>query len=130
MEIFCTVCKCDVQARLTDGKERYPHRPDLYDIPFWRCDTCGNYVGCHHKTDNPTRPLGCIASPEILSARKKIHAILDPLWKSGKIKRGKAYAHVTHRLGYEYHNGEIRTVEEARTIYKIVAQLHNELAKN
>lgn len=127
MTIYCTGCEKDVEARLTDGKERYPHRPDLYELPFWKCDTCGNYVGCHHKTPQPTKPMGCIATPEILNARKKIHALLDPLWKSGKISRGSAYRYVTHRIGYEYHNGEIRSVEEARTIYRIVAKLHNQV---
>lgn len=134
MKIYCTGCEVDVEARLTDGKERYPHRPDLYSIPFWRCDTCGNYVGCHHKTGNPTKPLGVIATPEILNARKKIHALLDPLWKSERIKRSQAYAYVTNRMikqtgnqRYQYHNGEIRTIEEARQIYRIVAELHNKL---
>lgn len=127
MNIYCTGCGKDVEARLTDGKERYPHRPDLYDLPFWKCDTCGGYVGCHHKTANRTAPLGYIATPAILDARKKIHALLDPLWKSGKIKRGQAYAYVSKRLGKTYHNGEIKSVEEGREIYKIVAQLHNEL---
>lgn len=134
MQIYCTGCGKDVQARLTDGAERYPHRPDLYELPFWKCDTCGNYVGCHHKTKDRTKPLGVIATPEILNARKKIHALLDPLWESNKIKRGQAYAYVTNRMikatgsqTYQYHNGEIRTIDEAREIYKIVAQLHNEL---
>jgi hypothetical protein len=101
----------------------------LYELPFWKCDTCGNYVGCHHKTANPTKPLGVIATKEILEARKKLHALLDPLWKSKKIKRGQAYAYIGHRLGYPYHNGEIRTIEEARTVYKIVGQLHNDLLR-
>lgn len=137
MQIYCTGCETDVEARLTDGKERYPHRPDLYDLPFWRCDGCGNYVGCHHKTKDRTKPLGVIATPEILDARKKIHALLDPLWKSKRIKRGQAYAYVTNRMikhtgnqTYQYHNGEIRTLEEARQIYKIVGQLHNDLLKH
>lgn len=127
MIIYCTGCENDVDARLTNGEERYPHRKDLYDLPFWKCDTCGNYVGCHHKTKNRTQPLGCIATPEILEARKKIHALLDPLWKSGKIKRGQAYGYISHRIGKTYHNGELRSLEEAREAYKIVAQLHNEL---
>lgn len=127
--IYCTGCGTDVQARLTDGGERYPHRPDLKHLPFWKCDGCGNYVGCHHKTTKPTRPLGCIATPEILHARKRIHALLDPLWMSGKIKRGQAYAYVSNRLGYPYHNGEIRSIEEARKIYRIVGALHNALLK-
>lgn len=128
MIIYCTGCEKDVDARLTDGAERYPHRPDLSKIPFWRCDTCGNYVGCHWKTRTPTKPLGCIATPQILDARKKLHALLDPLWESGRIGRKQAYAYVTEKLGYPYHNGEIRSIEEARTIYKIIAQLNMEIA--
>lgn len=127
MQLYCTGCETDVEARLTDGAERYPHRPDLYDLPFWKCDACGAYVGCHHKTSDRTKPMGCLATPAILDARKKIHAILDPLWKSGKIKRGQAYAYVTNRLGYTYHNGELRTLEDARKVYRIVGQLHNDL---
>lgn len=130
MKIYCTGCEVEVDARLTDGAERYPHRPDLKDLPFWHCDTCGAWVGTHHKTSKPTQPLGCLATPQILDARKKIHALLDPLWQSKRIRRGQAYAYVTKRLGHEYHNGEIRTLEEARRIYTIVAQLHNELLEN
>lgn len=58
--IFCCCCENDVHARLTDGREIYPHRHDLYSLPFWRCDGCGNHVGCHHKTKDRTRPLGVI----------------------------------------------------------------------
>lgn len=121
--IYCTGCGKDVEARLTDGRERYPHRPDLANLPFWKCDTCGNYVGCHHKTTRPTRPLGCIATPEILDARKKIHALLDPLWKSGKISRGHAYAYISKQMGQPYHAGEIRSIAEAARVYVIVEDL-------
>jgi hypothetical protein len=74
MCIYCCKCGGYVNARLTDGKETYPHRPDLYGLPFWRCDTCKNFVGCHHKTKERTRPLGCIPTKAIKDARKKIHA--------------------------------------------------------
>lgn len=127
MIIFCVGCNKNVNARLTDGAERYPHRPDLKDIPFWRCDGCGNYVGCHWKTKTPTKPLGCIATPELLEARKHIHALLDPLWQSGMIKRGQAYAYIGHRTGKLYHTGELRSLEEARKVYQIVMNLKLEL---
>jgi hypothetical protein len=55
MKLYCTGCEHEVEARLTNGEERYPHRPDLYELPFWKCDACSGYVGCHHKTDNPTK---------------------------------------------------------------------------
>lgn len=130
MEIFCVGCGKEVDARLTSGAEIYPHRPDLAEIPMWKCDTCKNYVGCHWKSNDPrthTKPLGCIPTKEIMEARKKIHALLDPLWKTNKIKRGKAYAYIGKRLGKTYHNGELSNMEDARNVYQIVVQLHNEL---
>lgn len=128
MEIRCCGCnKRRVNARLTNGKEIYPHRKDLHSLPFWKCDDCGNFVGCHHKTKNRTQPLGCIPTPEIKNARKHIHQILDPLWKSGKYKRGYLYQLITERFGWKYHTAQIRSVEEAREIYKFI---RDELCKN
>ena len=124
MEIFCCGCQKDVEARLTDGAEIYPHRSDLAGLPFWKFDTCGNFVGCHHKTKNRTKPLGCIPTPEIKDARKHIHRILDPLWKSGRMKRGVVYARLAEEMGKkDYHTAEIRSVEEARKIYRAVQQM-------
>lgn len=120
MIIYCCGCNIYVDARLTNGKEIYPHRQDLFDLPFWRCNKCGNYVGCHHKTRNRTKPLGNIPTKEIMNARKHIHAILDPLWKYKKIARGKIYSRISKQIGYQYHTGEIRDIQEARKIYLIV----------
>jgi len=118
--IFCCQCEKDVDARLTDGAEIYPHRDDLHSLPFWKCDTCKNYVGCHHKTSNRTKPLGNIPTKEIKNARQHIHRILDPIWKQGKMPRGKLYTMIAKELGYQYHTAEIKSVEEARKIYSIV----------
>src|SRR6476661_4880981 len=113
-QIYCATCEKKVDARLTNGKEIYPHRPDLYALPFWICDTCKNYVGCHHKTDNPTSPKGIISTAAMRKWRVKIHYTLDPLWKSGKINRGKAYAYISKRLGYTYHTGNLRSEADAK----------------
>jgi hypothetical protein len=121
--LYCCGCKTDVQARLTDGKEIYPHRPDLFSLPFWKCDACKNYVGCHHKTAERTKPLGNIPTREIMDARKHIHALLDPIWKQKRMPRGKIYAIITERIGKQYHTGEIASLEEAREVYKIVKEL-------
>lgn len=126
--IYCCGCQKDVEARLTSGAEIYPHRLDLRRLPFWKCDGCGNHVGCHHKTKAPTRPLGNIPTHEIRQARKHIHDLLDPLWQGGKIKRGKLYAKLAEATGNKsYHTGEIRTVEDARTVYRIAKELSREL---
>lgn len=123
-QIHCCGCGVKVAARLTDGREVYPHRPDLAALPFWKCDGCGNTVGCHHKTINRTQPLGCIPTPEIKQARQHIHRILDPLWKGKKGKRGKVYAELARRMNAkEYHTGEIRSVEEARVVYAHVRDM-------
>jgi hypothetical protein len=121
--IRCCGCGEKVEARLTSGMEIYPHRPDLANLPFWKCDGCGNYVGCHHKTKNPTQPLGNIPTPELRNARQHIHRILDPLWKSGRFKRNDIYAKLSDHMGFEYHTAQLRSLEEARKVYAFVKAL-------
>ncbi|MEO9633103.1 MAG: zinc-finger-containing protein [Sulfitobacter sp.] len=125
--IFCTGCNEDVGARLTNGAEIYPHRQDLAHLPFWKCDACGNFVGCHHKTKRPTEPLGCIPTPEIKAARKHIHRILDPIWKRKKMERRALYVEIANRMGIaSYHTADIKSVEAARAAYKVVAEIARE----
>lgn len=118
MRLHCCGCGVDVTARLTDGGEIYPHRPDLAEFPFWKCDACGNHVGCHHKTSNRTAPLGCIPTPELRNARQHIHALIDPAYKSGIITRKKLYACISAEVGWSYHTAKIRTLDEARAVYR------------
>lgn len=119
MELWCCTCGEETDARLTNGKEIYPHRADLRDIPRWICDICKNHVGCHHKTKTPTKPLGNIPSDEVKKARIHIHNLIDPVWKSGRLTRGQIYAHISRELGYQYHTGELKTIDEARKVYVI-----------
>lgn len=89
---------CSAPARLTDGAEMYPHRPDLSDKKFYKCDPCGAYVGCHRGT---VTPLGTLANAETRQARGRAHAVFDPIWKGGHMKRHKAYAWLSEQLGIE-----------------------------
>lgn len=126
--IWCCGCGRKTDARLTTGSEVYAHRPGLATLPFWKCDQCGNFVGCHHKTEDRTKPLGCIPTPEIKAARQHIHRILDPIWKKGHASRGKVYAMLSERMKCKsYHTAEIRSVEEAREVYRHVAAIAREL---
>lgn len=126
-QIWCCGCEAEVAARLTDGREIYPHRKDLAKLPFWRCDACRNFVGCHHKTADRTRPLGCIPTKAIKDARQHIHRVLDQI--SRRMGRGEVYSIIAARLNKpEYHTAEIRTVEEARLVYRIVSQIAGEAA--
>lgn len=120
--IYCCGCGADVEARLTAGREIYPHRKDLAELPFWKCDTCKNFVGCHHKTTNKTEPLGCIPTPELRAARRHIHAMIDPIWQSGKMGRKELYKKISEVIGWNYHTAKIRTIEEARKVYEHVRQ--------
>lgn len=122
-EIFCCGCQKLVSAHLVFGLDIYPHRPDLQNLPFWKCGKCGNYVGCHHKTKNRTRPLGNIPTKELRNARKYIHAILDPLWKNGRFSRKELYGMISDKIGWKYHTANIRDIEEARTVYKIIREI-------
>lgn len=127
MIIRCCGCGEKIDARLTDGSEIYPHRNDLKGLPFWKCDGCGNFVGCHHKTEDRTRPLGCIPTPEIRNARKHIHAILDPLWKNKLCKRKELYAYLSEHMGWKYHTANIRSIDEARTAYRLIERFKCEV---
>ncbi len=129
MKLFCCNCGTEVEARLTDGSEVYRHRPDLYDLPFWKHDACGGFVGCHHLTEDRTKPLGCIPSPEIKELRKEIHAKLDPMWKSGQHARSYIYARLSRLFGREYHTAEIRSVEEANAVLSELELLGNKVRK-
>ena len=117
--IYCCGCAGDVDARLTDGGEIYPHRPDLRSLPFWKCDACGNFVGCHHKTKNRTAPLGYIPTPELKEARKHLHALIDPIWQSGKMGRRELYKAISREVGWNYHTAKTRTMDEARAAYRV-----------
>lgn len=123
--IRCCGCGEKVEARLTDGADIYPHRPDLHSLPFWKCDGCGNYVGCHHKTKNRTEPLGNIPTPELREERKHLHALLDPLWKSGRFHRKDLYDRISKHVGFPFHTATLRTVEEARKVKAFVLELRD-----
>ena len=121
--IWCCGCNKNVRANLTDGGEVYPHRSDLRKLPFWKCFDCHNFVGCHHKTNNPTKPLGCIPTPEIKKFRKQIHALLDPLWKNGTYSRADIYKILTTEVGYKYHTASLKTVDECNKVLIALAKI-------
>ena len=125
--IYCCGCEKLVNAELTNGEHTYPHRKDLHNLPFWICNTCLNFVGCHHKTKYPTKPLGVRPNKELKKYRMYIHKILDPLWKSGKIPRKDLYKEISSKLGGEYHTASLKTIDEAKRVYKLVKKIRERL---
>jgi hypothetical protein len=81
---LCPYCGNESQLRV--GSEIYPHRADLWDKFFWKCDPCGAYCGCHPGTK---KALGVPASAELRKARSILHdQMLDPLWKNAVVAGG------------------------------------------
>lgn len=60
-----------------------------YGTNMYVCRPCDATVGTHGRTKNPK---GTLANKELRQLRMEVHAIFDPLWKSGKMMRHNAYA--------------------------------------
>lgn len=61
---------------------------------LWICvnyPDCDAYVGVHENSLN-SKPKGTLANKTLRELRKDVHAVLDPLWKSGSMKRSEVYA--------------------------------------
>lgn len=124
--IWCCSCAVEVLARPTTGAEVYPHRPDCAALPLWICDGCGNHVSAHYKVSSHRligQPMGCIPSPEVRRARKAIHDLIDPHWQAGRISRRDLYAAISRTIGREYHTAEIRSVDEAKAVWRAARQI-------
>lgn len=126
-EVFCIACDKGVPARYTDGREVYPHRPDLVGLKFWKCDTCKNHVGTHRKERGIRKPLGSIPTPELRAIRSQVHKFIDPLWIDGRIKRKDLYTWLSEQLGYEYHTANLNSEEEAGRVVKLAQRLSKNL---
>ena len=122
MEIYCCGCEQSVKPKLTDGREIYPHRRDLHNMPYWSCPTCAGYVACHRKTKGP-QPVPCIPTAELRRQQREIHRVLDPIWQSGKMSRKALYEMIGASLGGKYHPASLRSVDEAKRAYDIVRDI-------
>ena len=113
MTELAPIC-CGRPARLTTGRDIYPHRQDLAHKHFYKCDRCFAYCGCHPGT---TKPLGTPADKATRKARSKFHdQVFDPIWKTAieacgytpenekarrriiSKARGRLYAYLAHHL--------------------------------
>lgn len=104
---------CLNPAKWVENKEVYGRNYGK-SIMMWLCKPCDAYVGCHNNTK---KPLGTMANKETRKWRKKAHATFDPLWKSGKTTREKAYKFLKIQFGREVHIGE----SDIETCKRIIA---------
>jgi Protein of unknown function (DUF3268). len=126
-QITVTCPYCNRQARLVNGSQLYPHRPDLHSKQFYACLSCDAYVGCHPDT---TRPLGRLANAELRAAKIAAHAAFDPLWRSGPMKRSHAYDWLATALGIPRHKCHIGgfNVEECKRVVEVCQAYAKETA--
>lgn len=80
------------------------------------CKDCNAYVGCHQNT---RKPLGSMANEELRRWRKIVHGFIDPIWKSGKLKRKQVYDELSRKLGRQIHVGE-SNIEQCKEIIVLV----------
>lgn len=131
MKIYCVECKKGRKCELVSGRDIYPNRTDLYNLPFWRCYECKNYVGCHYKAINlKTRPLGVVPNQALRIKRQEIHRVLDPIWKTKTATRKRVYRYLTNKIGREYHTAEIRNINEANKVILFLKEKFYPLTKN
>jgi len=93
---------CGTEAIWTENKIIYGRNYGR-SYMVWYCQNCGAFVGCHNNTRDP---LGTMANAELREWRKKAHAVLDPLWRSGGWQRKAVYSKLKYIFGHEIHIGE------------------------
>ena len=85
--------------------------------------TCDAYVGVHRGT---TKSKGTLANAELRELRKECHAIFDPIWKRGDMKRGRMYAELAKAMDLkEVHFGSF-TVDQCKFFLKISGEIFYE----
>lgn len=111
--MICPYCK--KEALWCENKEIYGKN---YGKSYmcWLCKPCKAYVGCHN---NSKKPLGTLANAELREWRKKVHKLIDPLWRDGTIGRRKLYQRISQQIGKVFHTGEsdIETCKKVISIY-------------
>ena len=133
---LCPVC--GLAAQLVTGADIYRGRDDLAKKPFWRCEPCQTWCGCHLGTN---KPLGIPADKKTREARLVLHQnVLDPLWQGAvnalgyepedekaraiirNVARKRVYEYLAFRMGLtraETHSG-LFDIEQCRQAYRIL----------
>lgn len=123
--IRCENCQKEVDALLITGDIAYPHRKDLYSLNFWQCPYCKNFVGTH-KNSKKHVPLGSIPSQNLKQARIKAHFYIDKLWKDKLYTRKEVYQLISNYMGFPYHNGTTRSIEECEKAINYAKELYHQ----
>lgn len=115
----CPYCK--KQAPWIDNKLVYGKRYGKSYMCYY-CGNCDAYVGCHNNT---RKALGTMANKALRRKRMAVHAVIDPIWKSGKETRKQVYAKLKQAFGHEVHVGEANE-QDCEDIIKTAKMLWKE----
>lgn len=93
---------CHAPAVLVTGDVIYADfvSAEVAHALFWQCAPCDAYVGTHRNSKRAA-PFGTLANKELRTMRRRVHSLLDPLWRSGEMARPEAYAWLATRLGLD-----------------------------
>lgn len=115
---------CDKEAQWVENKKVYGKNYGKSYMIWW-CEDCDAYVGCHKNT---VIPLGkYLVKAPVRKARQKVHAVIDPLWKSGKYTRKKVYQMLNDAFGYQIHIGNTKSIKECEDIIKTTKLIFKEI---
>ena len=99
-EVICPYC--GEPTALVDSAEVYGRSFGM----IWLCRPCQAYVGTHGNSEGH-KPLGTPANAHLRKYRTQAHAAFDPLWKSGRMTREKAYKVLRRVLQVSREQGHI-----------------------
>lgn len=90
------------KCNLCGGEVEFISNARIYGRPYgsgkcYRCKSCGAFVGTHEQ--RPRVAFGILADKDMREMKKKCHALFDPMWKRGGMKRYKCYKWLAERLG-------------------------------
>ena len=98
---------------------------DLRNSRYGKFYGCRRYPECKgtHGAHPDGKPLGVPANAATKLARIAAHAAFDELWKSGRMKRGQAYARLAQAMGQqEVHMGSM-SAEACQRVLELVPTL-------
>ena len=99
-EVICQYC--GNKTEWVENKEIYGKNYGK-SYMMYLCRPCDAYVGCHNNT---RMPLGTLANKATRTWRKATHAVVDPLWKSGRMSRNGVYVILKRHFKEDVHVGE------------------------
>lgn len=118
-------------CRYCGGHVEFVNNSQVYGKPCGRwpyvylCQHCGAKIGVHPGTEIP---LGTLANKGLQQARVRAHRAFDALWRSGVMKRSRAYRLLSRKLGIPADRCHIGMFdyEECRRAEQAIKEIINE----